>query len=86
MMEIAPRCDFLSMTIKGIAMDNIVCVVGVLNAPIALECIADSNCTNYVVYSDSFSFLQAVARLKTDHHFVTKVIQKNESAGIIKWI
>ena len=33
-------------------------------------------CTAYAVYSDSFSYLQAVAGLKTDHPFVAKVIHK----------
>ena len=43
---------------------------------LALECIVDSDYTNYVVYSDSFSCLQAISGLKTDHPFVGKVISK----------
>ena len=42
----------------------------------ALECIENFNYTNYVVYSDLFSCLQAIAGLKTDHPFVAKVIFK----------
>ena len=34
---------------------------------LVLECIEVFNCTKYVVYSDSFSCLLAVAGLKTDH-------------------
>ena len=41
---------------------------------LALECIEDSNYTNYVVYRDSFSCLQA--GLKSDHPFIAKVIFK----------
>ena len=31
---------------------------------------------NYVVYRDSFTCMQAVAELKTDHHFVATVMYK----------
>ena len=43
---------------------------------LVLECIEVSKYTKYVVYCDSFSFLQAVARLKMNHPFVAKVIYK----------
>ena len=43
---------------------------------LALECIDVSNYTKYVVYSVSFSCLQAVAMLKLDHPFVAKIIYK----------
>ena len=41
-----------------------------------VPCIEDSNHPDYVVYSDSFSCLQAAAGLKTDYPFVAKVIHK----------
>ena len=41
-----------------------------------------SNYTKYLVHSDSFSCLQAVARLKTDHPFVAKIIYKMDQLPI----